>query len=295
MPFYTKAHQPVRNAMEKAINAWGEANIKSIAYAQVEDFLASLNLAPKTKKNTLDALKQFWSWTVARYDIPPMKAWPALGHIDMKVRRIVTVDDQELILGKIAETERGRPRAWLAIKWLATYISIRPGEMLSLTEGQIDRNRGLLTILPEHAKEHRLKVIPLLDADLDLLSQFPPDHTSLPFFRHEDGRYAGQRFGPQLLWKIWKTACAALGLEGVDLYGGTKHSTATALRRVASYDEVRKATGHTTNKAFDRYLRLEGEAMKGLYARRQELLSVPDNALTMNFEESEELKIKYLQ
>ncbi|MDR2947296.1 MAG: hypothetical protein LBV79_11210, partial [Candidatus Adiutrix sp.] len=186
-------------------------------------------------------------------------------------------------------------RVWLAIKWLATYISIRPGEMLSLTEGQIDRNRGLLTVLPEHAKEHRLKVVPLLDADLDILDRFPADHPSLPFFRHEEGRFAGQCFGPQFLWKTWKTACAALGIEGVDLYGGTKHSTATALRRVASYEEVRKATGHTTNKAFDRYLRLEGETMKGLYARRQDLLTMPDNALTTNFEDSKELKTEYLQ
>ena len=167
--------------------------------------------------------------------------------------------------------------------------------MLSLTEGQIDRNRGLLTVLPEYAKEHRLKVVPLLDSDLSLLEMFPPDHQSLPFFRHEIGRFAGQCFGSQLLWKVRKTACASLGVEGVDLYGGTKHSTATALRKVASYDEVRKATGHTTNKAFDHYLRLEGEAMKDLYALRQDLLTVSDNALTMNFEGLKEQKNKYLQ
>jgi hypothetical protein len=36
------------------------------------------------------------------------------------------------------------------------------------------------------------------------------------------------------------------------------------LRAVATFEEVRKMTGHTTNKAFDRYLQLEGEKMREL-------------------------------
>jgi len=89
----------------------------------------------------------------------------------------------------------------------------------------------------------------------------------------------GKKFGPNRFYRDWKAACANLGLEGVDLYGGTKHSTAMGLRDVATYEEVRKMTGHTTNKAFDRYLQLEGEKVKSLYARRQ---SVADNELITN-------------
>ena len=61
-------------------------------------------------------------------------------------------------------------------------------------------------------------------------------------------------------------------IEDVDLYGGTKHSTAMGLREVATFEEARKMTGHTTNKAFDRYLQLEGEKMKELYARRESVM-----------------------
>jgi len=39
---------------------------------------------------------------------------------------------------------------------------------------------------------------------------------------------------------------------------------------LATYEEVRKMTGHTTNKAFDRYIQLEGESMRALYARRRQ-------------------------
>ncbi|GHV57819.1 hypothetical protein FACS189460_4990 [Deltaproteobacteria bacterium] len=39
-------------------------------------------------------------------------------------------------------------------------------------------------------------------------------------------------------------------------------------------------TGHTTNKAFDRYIQLQGEALKGLYSKRQTAVAA-DNGLTM--------------
>jgi len=34
-------------------------------------------------------------------------------------------------------------------------------------------------------------------------------------------------------------------------------------------------TGHTTNKAFDRYIQLQGEALKGLYSQRLAVISDP--------------------
>ena len=82
--------------------------------------------------------------------------------------------------------------------------------------------------------------------------------------------------GKQRLYRDWKEACRNLGIEGVDLYRGTKHSTAMGLRAVATFEEVRKMTGHTTNKAFDRYLQLQGEVMKELYGRRKNLVDLAE-------------------
>jgi integrase len=233
----------------------------------------------------MDALKQFFSWAGDRYDIPPIK-WPKTSIPEMKFRKTVSIADQETILAEVEKiTKATRPRAWLAIKWLATYISVRPAEMLSLTEGQVDRRRGLL-IIP-HPKERRPKVVPLLDEDQAILASLPlAFDPETPFFRHEkhaSRRHAGKRLGSSCLYKDWKAACRRLGIEGVDLYGGTKHSTAMGLREVATFEEVRKMTGHTTNKAFDRYLQLEGESMRSLFARRQPLTKArPDNGLTMD-------------
>ncbi|MFH2218350.1 MAG: hypothetical protein ABII68_01660 [Pseudomonadota bacterium] len=80
----------------------------------------------------------------------------------------------------------------------------------------------------------------------------------LYFFRHVkgiSGVEAGRRFGNRYFYKWWKKASANLGIEGVDLYGGTKHTTATALSKVLTPEQIKRGgTGHNTNKAFERYL-----------------------------------------
>jgi hypothetical protein len=43
-------------------------------------------------------------------------------------------------------------------------------------------------------------------------------------------------------------------MAALDLYGGTKHSTATALGEFLTPEEIKRGgTGSTTNKAFERY------------------------------------------
>lgn len=270
--------QSIKAIMAHAQRQWGQANIKSIRYAQIEDFLHGLDLAKKTKHNILTTLKQFWGWAAKRYDIPMIEEWPELGKIEMALRKTIDLNSQNAIINDIKEHEPYR--TWLCIKWLATYIKVRPSEMLSITEKNIDREHGGVLVLD--TKEREPKMFPLTDEDLAIVRGLPlafnPD---TPFFRH-DGRRghtrAGGRFSRQMLWATWKRACARLGIEGVDLYGGTKHSTASGMRSFFTYEEVRKMTGHTTNKAFDRYIQFEGSALKGMYEARQ-MITNSDNGL----------------
>lgn len=48
-------------------------------------------------------------------------------------------------------------------------------------------------------------------------------------------------------------------------------------------------TGHTTNKAFDRYLQLEGDTMKELYRRQKNLVDF-DNPVTTKTRGAESVK-----
>jgi integrase len=270
--------KPLRLGMERAIKAWGGVNIKTIQYAHVEDFINGLDkFSAKSRKHTLDALKQFWQWVVDRLDVPPMTKWPRLGYVEMAFRLTVDIPTQEAILDDIRAHEPFR--VWLCIKWLATYIAIRPGEMCNLTEGLVDRGRGVL-IIP-HPKEKRAKIVPLIQEDIDLIQTLPLAFDSaMPFFRHECvGERGGKGFGHDLLYRAWKRACARLNIQGVSLYPGTRHSTAMGLRGIATPEEIKSMTLHSTSVAFHRYFQTGGEALRELQSRRR--LIVADNGLTM--------------
>ena len=49
------------------------------------------------------------------------------------------------------------------------------------------------------------------------------------------------------------------------LYGGTRHSSARALREYCSPEQIRKASMHSTNEAFERYFKLELDDVKNIY------------------------------
>jgi hypothetical protein len=290
-----KAHQPIRNALEKAGRAWGDANIKSITYAHIEDFINGLQAAPKTKKNTLDALKQFWKWAEVRYSIKPLKTWPNLGAVEMKMRKTISTAEQEAVLAKVKELAGpNQLKIWLAVKWLMTYNNVRPGELVYLIEGNMDYETGVL-LLPTNTKERKPKFIELLDDDIELLNLFPKEHPSMPFFRHDAGRYTGRQFGPQLLWKYAIQAAAELGIQGVDLYGMTKHSTVTNMLEVATPDEILETTGHQTSKAFRRYLQVAGKRVKEIRSRRKVLIERADKHLINGNQNPQEHKTEYLQ
>ena len=78
---------------------------------------------------------------------------------------------------------------------------------------------------------------------------------------------AGQPFGRKYLYKWWEKACLGAKIENVDLYGGTSHSSTTALLKILSPEEIRRSgTLHHTNKAFERYLKMTDEMSRAIYS-----------------------------
>jgi len=94
----------------------------------------------------------------------------------------------------------------------------------------------------------------------------------MPFFRHVEGIKGcaeNKPFGEKYFYKWWVKACKKLGIEGVDLYGGTRHSSAIALRKYRTPEEIKRATMHSTNKAFERYFRIESDDLRDIYKDTQ--------------------------
>jgi integrase len=250
------------NYLRRASDAWGHANIKHINYGHIEDFLYGQQCSDKTRANIKSCLHAFFEWASRREQVP-MPEFPRVN-FELGFRNIIAIDTQQLILEEIRRlTWDTDPKIWWAFHCLTTYISIRPGELLKLRERQLDLN--LKAIVIPSPKEKRPKITYLLDEDVEFLKALPRGLPDLPFFRHRKGgrgRVVGKRWGKNYLAKLWKKACDNLGIEGVDMYGGTRHSTATALGKVCTPEEVRDVTGHTS-KAFERYFQnTQGRALR---------------------------------
>jgi integrase len=253
----------LKNYMDRAGKHWGDMNIKLIGYAEIEDFLlAQADISRKTRFNIRAALNNFFGWLVKRRIISPTER-PELPDCSFELgwRKIVDKETQETIL---AEIKRIAPeRVWLGIKWLCDYPAVRPGELLRLKEGEILREQGVL-IFPS-PKEKKPKMVPLFDDDADIIRGMPPALPSTPFFRHlTKGKNfpAGAPYGKDLLYTWWKKSCKNLGIEGVDLYGGTRHSSTVAARKILTFEETKAITGHATNQAFERYFHRDLEYVR---------------------------------
>jgi hypothetical protein len=245
-------------------------NIKEISYADLEDFFRQLpaRLSSKTKFNIKVTLHAFWNWCLKRRVInhAQFPEFPEIKY-DLKWRGTVSKDDQSLILEEIRRiTWDINPKIWIGIKMLTTYISIRPNQLINIQEKDFNFQLGTVNIIAN--KKADVKTIPLLQEDIELIKSFPQALPNVYFFRHdkEKGvRKKTERFGPQHLWKYWRKACNNLGIEGIDLYGGTRHSSTRALRENFSPEQIKRATMHATNKAFERYFNIELDDVRKVY------------------------------
>ena len=103
--------------------------------------------------------------------------------------------------------------------------------MLNLKEGHINLSDKWI-VFPLPKEKNKPKFINLLPEHigviLEVQNMVPAALPDMFFFRHlktKSGVKAGVEFGPKYFNKWWKKACKNLGIEGVSVYPGVKHST----------------------------------------------------------------------
>ena len=264
----------LRRYMHLAAEAWGNRNVKDIGFADIQDFLMELECSSKTKANLRSALHAFWKWLEDRDVLKPHQV-PRIPSVrfELGYRRTVAKPIQQAILEEVKRISWDRdPKIWLGIRWLTIYVALRPGDLLRLTEEDVNTDEGYLRIL-RPTKSAKPKYVPLLPDDRSFVVQILEADKmhpmpSLPFFRHKTGHGGitkGSPYGPKFFSIWWKRACENLGVEGVDLYGGTRHSTVAKLGEKWSPEDIKTATMHQTNKAFERYFRPQKNRIVNIY------------------------------
>lgn len=264
----------IRPHVNRLRNAFGSTNVKAIGYAEIEDFLlAQSDIGDKTRHCLCSTLHDFYAWLVKRHVIrkDQMPEFPQVK-FELGFRKTISKDLQREIIEEVWRLTWNRsPRIYIGVLWLATYINVRPSELLGILEEHIDYERGLIRIVNHKTSRvvSRPKIIPLQAEDLAMIKKLPRGLPHMHFFRRDKGcggQDAGTRFGKDLFYKTWKLACENLGVEGIDLYGGTRHSSSSALREHLSFEDTKRLLGDDTNEAALRYIQQDIEALRQGYA-----------------------------
>ena len=262
--------------LELAGEDWDSMNIKYIDERHIDDFFSKdFGVSNKTLSNYKSVLTDFWDWIVKRERRDATIQMPIFPDIKykLKMRKLVKTADQVDLLDEVKRiTWQINPRIWLGIRLMAWYPKVRPGEMRDVLEGHINLNDGWI-VFPK-PKEQTPKYIVLLPEHIDLIREIrgmaPRAMPDMPFFRHlksRSGVQAGVQFGPKYFNVWWRKACENLGVEGVSVYPGVKHSTVTPLGMHLSPEQIQNdVTGHASD-AFKRYYLPDKE--RAVYATRK--------------------------
>jgi len=261
-----KSYGKICHHINTAAAYFGTTNIRDISGGMIDDYLFGLNCkSEKTRANHCSQLHDFWKWCLARGDVITLAEFPVFPKIEyeLKYRKIINWEIQEKVLNKVKEmTWEKNPKIWFGCELLANYTALRPDDLRRLNEGSIDDN-GWLTIFNPTKRKNKFKHIRLHQEHIDIWKACRKDYPGLPdtpYFRHH-GRVRGTTrtgivFGENVFYLAWQAACKELNIEGVPLYPGTKHTTASETARLLGTDRAKVASG-LTNKAFERYCQVE--------------------------------------
>jgi hypothetical protein len=246
-----------RSKLAHAGEYFENTNVKSIQFAELEDFFNSLELNPRTVHHIRATLKTFYHWLVKRkvlnlWEVPE---FPVVKY-QMAVKKTVTKEDQLRGLEQLfKDTWSTNPRIFLAVAIMCSTPEVRPGELRQCNEEHLYRESWVLTI-PD-TKEGREKQIELNELHVSLFKKLTRGFPSVPLFRYESsigGQPAGARFGHHVLNDTLVRSLEKIGIHGVSLYAFCKHSTLQWIDEAYGFDEAVLMAGHTVSATTKMYL-----------------------------------------
>lgn len=259
-----KSFSNIKNYITVAQDYFQEMNVKYINGADIEDFLFSIeNISEKTRANYKSTLSDFWKYLLKRkvITLSMMPEFPEIEY-ELGYRNFTTWEVQSQILDQIKKNSVN-PKQWFGIELLSVYTKLRPQDLLKLHEGDIDLKAGMLFIHYPTKKKNQLLTVRLAPDHVEIFRKMKEKYPAVPnvkFFRHIDGVSGVAKdapFGVKYFYKAWVKACTDLNIEGLDLYGGTRHTTTTELGKLEGKKVAKKHSDHRTNKAFDRYCQMD--------------------------------------
>lgn len=258
---------------------WRNRSIHMVGPLSSREYLKWLrlrNVTGKTAWNVVAGFRAFLGWLVEVEQIPavPKIAWPKKPRSNPATIGPAT---QRAILDAVPEEKRG---VFLAMALLC----IRPSEAVEMTSRQL-RGDGWITIDVSRAdrglysgtkgvKNEEPKTLPIPDKLADWIERWVPRERRVAGERLFLNPNTGGPWAEASLKRAWYKACEKVGVR-VSLYTGTKHSTATELRRQGvPLDVIQKLCGHRDPRSTEIYAKLADQALVEAIRRPRMLSAV---------------------
>lgn len=238
---------------------FGNSDLRDIHTKHVKDFSDWLpeSLSPKTRKDILDTLNKFFN---DMKDLEILEKAPIIPKISVPEPPFnwCDMETQEAILREI-------PRIHWPIMWFIAKQGVRPSEARALHWEDLDLKNDVVCIrrafslndLRMTTKGKHADWLPLHPEVKRLTLELPRGISGFVF------TYKGRHYSESMMRKLWKAACKKLGITGLSLYQGTRHSVASdAVQRGLSLYDVMDALRHKDIRTTMKYSHLEMEGKK---------------------------------
>jgi len=256
-----RAYRLLSNHIERAKDFFGNRNLKTIRFKELDTLVKSLpeTLSAKTKRNILATLHSFFKWVIDQeLDTPNpmiMPRFPKIPYEKPPMPKILSPEDQAKVLGILAQQKPYK--IYIAALWCITY-GLRWEEVRQIKGNDFDN--GYMTVWDWKQKHYKRKK--LLKEDWDTVKRdklFGNEY----FFRHNSGRQYGKDFLYERIRKTLKT----LGFYGVKAYAVIRHSTITALSEFYTPEEIQKLFSLHLSDSVWHYLHYDDDKKQEMYAR----------------------------
>jgi integrase len=240
-------------------------DVREIDLEKLSDFKDTLSeVSIKTRKNIVNALRNFYYWLKERGVIRETPVFPKVTGDDSKTRRAIDYELQIEVLKRIPEKHRD------VIEFLME-TGLRPGEACALLREHIDLRRGEARIertfssnkLRETTKQKRKRNIPLSERAYQIAEKncYGKLQKQYLFVNPNSNR----NYLPDTLWRIWRAYSAV----DVCLYEGTRHSFGSQLIERADVIFVKELMGHSSVKTTEKYLHMKTTRLRDIVNSRK--------------------------
>lgn len=250
-------------------------NLNEIEYDTLVELVGTIKRTGKGKINVMYCLHACldYAWRSRRLQSVPPFPKKKLYQIVEPVIKWLPSDRQEALINAI-------PLEHQPIFWWLKYHLRRPGEAMALRkedyeDGVFQVHRGFSAKQQiDRTKTGECHIVPAVSSFmpyLEIEQQKQKEHgiVSPYFFVNPFSKKEGKHYTLVTLERIWNNACAVMG-EDIDLYHGTKHSTASQMINELDYSqsELQMAGDWARLESVKKYGKVEVSARKNLLEGR---------------------------